>query len=112
MSADKKGLFLNFWRMLAPAELRDLSWVPEYRFAQALGRRYRFDYALPAAKVAVEVDGGQWAAGGGRHAKDGDREKLNLAASLGWCVFRFSPRMLDATPNACVSMVVSAIGQS
>ena len=34
-----------------------------------------------------------------------DREKLNIAASLGWLVFRFSPGQLKRNPLECVEIV-------
>lgn len=69
--------------------------VREYRFAPP--RRWRFDLAWPAHKVAVEVDGGTWV--GGRHSTgagfERDAEKLNEAALLDWMVLRVTPRMVD-----------------
>lgn len=63
-------------------------WEAEYRFHPV--RKWRFDRAFPAAKVAVEVDGGVWT--GGRHVRpvgyQRDLEKLNAAVSLGWRVLR------------------------
>ena len=53
----------------------------EYRFCE---RRWRFDFAWSGARVAVEVNGGRYAFAGGRHASDGDNEKLRRAAALGW----------------------------
>jgi hypothetical protein len=53
-------------------------------------RPWRFDYAWPEHRVALEVDGaaGAW----GRHSRPGgmraDHEKLNTAAVMGWCVLR------------------------
>lgn len=62
----------------------------EYRFHDV--RRWRFDFAWPELRVAVEVDGGTWAAG--RHNRgagfEGDAEKLNAATALGWRVFRYT----------------------
>jgi very-short-patch-repair endonuclease len=50
-------------------------------------RKWRFDFAFPSVKLAVEVDGR------GRHQRvDGvrkDCEKGNEAALLGWRVLRF-----------------------
>ena len=69
--------------------------VTEYRFAPP--RRWRFDAAWPAHKVAIEVDGGTWI--GGRHSTgsgyERDAEKLNEAALLAWIVLRVTPAMVD-----------------
>lgn len=81
----------------------------EYRFCP--GRRFRFDFAWPARRVAVEIDGGQWQAHGGRHATDADREKLNLAAVQGWRVLRFSPQMLRDAPSECMAAVKACLGE-
>jgi len=82
----------------------------EYKFAASIGRKFRFDFAWPSAKVAAECDGGQYAFRGGRHATDADREKLNYAAVLGWRVLRFSGSMLNDPENVC-RMVKWALGE-
>jgi very-short-patch-repair endonuclease len=78
------------WRM------RPLAGVPlqsEFRFHPT--RQWRFDFAWPEYRVAVEIDGrGQGKPGAvGRHQTvDGvrkDCEKINAAALLGWRVMRF-----------------------
>jgi very-short-patch-repair endonuclease len=82
---------------LLAIELRSMN-VPaferEYHFWP--GRRFRFDFAWPDRRLAVEVDGGT--ASGGRHTRAGgyerDCEKLNHAACMGWCVLRFTGRMV------------------
>ena len=81
--------------------------VAEYQFAPP--RRWRFDYAWPDSRVAVEFDGGQWVAHGGRHNRDTDREKLNHAAALGWRVLRFSNQQWEASPVDCVALIALAI---
>jgi very-short-patch-repair endonuclease len=75
--------------------------VPEYRFHPT--RKWRFDFAWPENKRAMEVEGGVWT--GGRHTRGSgflkDCEKYNAAASLGWRVFRFTPiqvRRLEHVP--------------
>lgn len=64
------------------------SFEAEYPFHP--GRNWRFDYAWPSARVALEVDGGS--GGYGRHSRPGgmrkDHEKLNTAALMGWTVLR------------------------
>lgn len=66
----------------------------EYRFHPE--RKWRFDYAIPAIRLAIEVEGGVWT--GGRHTSSkgflGDMEKYNEAALLGWCLIRTTPDQL------------------
>ncbi len=61
----------------------------EFRFSPP--RLWRFDFAWPSHKVAVEIEGGVWI--NGRHNRGSglvaDCEKLNRAAELGFRVFRF-----------------------
>lgn len=68
--------------------------VREYRFAPP--RKWRFDYAWPDLKIALEVEGGVWTRG--RHTRGAgflkDVEKYNAAASLGWLVLRCTPNQL------------------
>lgn len=109
-NADKADLFMDYWRMLVSDV--ELSPVPEYHFSKVVGRKHRFDWAWPKYRIGVEVDGGGWLPHGGRHGSDVDREKLNIAASLRWLVFRFSPAMLRQSPMECVNMVLQAIKDS
>lgn len=74
----------------------------EHKFCVA--RNWRFDIALTAHRVAIEVDGGTWmAGGGGRHNQPKgyaeDINKLNAAAFHGWRVFRCLPSQLTRTCN-------------
>ena len=68
--------------------------IAEYRFHPT--RKWRFDYAWPTKKVAVEIEGGIWI--GGAHVRGkhflSDCEKYNAAGLLGWRVFRFVPGQL------------------
>ena len=66
----------------------------EYKFHPT--RKWRFDFAWPGLKLAVEVDGGTWA--GGRHSRgqgyEDDCVKLNEAVLAGWRVLRVTPAMI------------------
>ena len=72
----------------------------EHRFHDT--RRWRFDFAWPEQKIALEIDGGIW-----MRTEDGrskghahpvrfvqDCEKMNEAAILGWRVLRATPQMV------------------
>lgn len=72
-------------------------------------RMWRFDYAIPDLKIAIEIDGGVWRYG--RHNRPegyiNDMEKLNTAASMGWLVLRFTPA--DRLNNATISLIRDAV---
>lgn len=65
-------------------------------------RKWRFDFAWPDKKVAVEIDGGQWTQNGGRHNRDSDRVKMNEAVASGWRVLRFSTQQIRQNPYGCI----------
>lgn len=81
--------------------------VKEYKFHPT--RRWRFDYAIPEHKIALEVEGGVWT--GGRHIRAqgflGDMEKYNTATLMGWRVFRTTPDELYKT--ATINLLRNAI---
>lgn len=65
--------------------------TPEYKFHPS--RKWRFDYACPEHKIAIECEGGIYT--NGRHTRGTgykkDMEKYNAAVELGWRVLRFTP---------------------
>jgi very-short-patch-repair endonuclease len=71
--------------------------VEEFRFHPV--RKWRFDFAWPQHRVALEVQGGIW--GGGRHSRGAamlkEWEKLNTAAMMGWRILYCQPRDLCMT---------------
>lgn len=62
----------------------------EYRFHPK--RRFRFDFAWPDRKLALECDGGVYSAGRHNRGKgmEDDNIKFAEAIKLGWRVLRFS----------------------
>lgn len=68
--------------------------VAEYRFHP--DRRWRFDFACPESRVAIEIEGGAWT--GGRHTRGAgfiaDAEKYMEATLLGWTVIRLPGPMV------------------
>ena len=108
MRQDKSESLRLALRLFAPRLLQSENLQREYRFAAP--RLWRFDWAWvrPMAPLAVEIDGGRYAPGGGRHAGDGDREKLNVATVLGWRVLRFSTQQVEREPERVVEVIVLA----
>ncbi len=88
---------MSFLEDLLELHLRERDLRPEareHRFHDS--RRWRFDFAWPSRKVAVEVDGGIYCRG--RHVRgggfEGDTEKGNAAVLADWRVLHFTPRMV------------------
>lgn len=73
----------------------------EYRFHT--DRRWRFDYAWPAAKIAVEIDGGQWQVTGRDLSREAERN--NEAQIAGWCVLHFTSEQIDKRVLWCAEQV-------
>lgn len=76
--------------------LKLLGYEREYRFHPT--RRWRFDFAFPANKIAIELHGAIFTQG--RHSRgagiEGDMEKINEAQILGWDVLAFSAGMVKS----------------
>ncbi len=75
----------------------------EYRFDEV--RRFRFDFAIPAHKLGIEIDGGIFGKGG--HSTPlgivRDMNKQNCAVMNGWWVLRFTPA--DVKGGTAIEMV-------
>ena len=83
--------------------------VKEFKFHPV--RKWRFDYAIPEHKIALEVEGGVWT--GGRHTSPkgflGDIEKYNTATLMGWRVFRTTPE--DLYKTVTIKLIKTAISR-
>lgn len=86
-----KALIRDVFTIICKTDL-GVECVKEYKFHPE--RRWRFDFAIPKYKIAIEIDGGIWTYG--RHNRSqgyiADMEKLNEAAALGWVVLKFTPQ--------------------
>lgn len=78
-------------------QLKAAKLFPE-REVRFCARRWRWDFAWPAKKVAVEVEGGIWS--GGRHARGGGIEsgieKRNAGLLLGWRVLQVTAKHVNS----------------
>lgn len=84
-----------------------LGMLREYRFCPP--RMWRFDFAWPERKLAVEIEGGTWS--GGRHTRGSgfaaDCSKYNAATMMGWRVLRYpAERVRDGTAVAQVASML------
>lgn len=81
--------------------------IREHKFHEV--RKWRFDYAIPSEKLAIEVEGGVWDYG--RHNRaDGflkDMEKYNAAAEDGWRLLRYTPTDLCKTKT--INQILNAL---
>lgn len=104
--AAKKTQIRDVFTVICKTDL-EVECVKEYKFHPE--RRWRFDYAIPEHKIALEVEGGVWTQG--RHTRPqgflGDIEKYNEATLMGWRVFRTTPTELYRT--ATVNLLKKAI---
>lgn len=87
------GVKLPFEKQMECAKL-DLGCY-EYKFHP--NRRWRFDFAWPELRIALEIEGGTRINGRhNRHAGyQADCEKYNEAQLLGWIVLRVTSEMVN-----------------
>lgn len=80
----------------------------EYRFHPV--RRWRFDFAYPGHRIAVEVEGATWTQG--RHTRGSgfleDCWKYNASSALGWRIVRLTGTLIKEDGRA-VQMIRDAI---
>lgn len=104
--SDLEAAFIAELRRIAPHVP-----PPEREYIFAAPRRWRFDFAWPARRVAVEAEGGVWS--GGRHVRpegfERDVEKYNCATAEGWRVLRCTRKMLDADPAAFIGLLLDVM---
>lgn len=81
----------------------------EFRFHPP--RRWRWDYAVPSMKLAIEYHGGIYS--GGRHVRgigfEKDREKMNTGQLDGWTILELTEEMVKS--GKAYEMIEKAISQ-
>ena len=84
--------FLFLWRVAQGPPLE-----PEFKFHPK--RKWRADFAHVASRTLIEIEGGIYLPGGGRHNRgDGyakDAEKYLEAVLAGWTVLRLTKAQLE-----------------
>lgn len=98
-------LFDAEWERWSPEKIEQ----PESEQQLIPGRDWLCDRVWRSARLIVEIDGGQWAPGGGRHNTDEDRDKCNLLTLHGWKVLHYSGTMLQNDPIGVIKQIVSVL---
>lgn len=78
--------------------------IREYKFD-----RWRIDLAVPSSLLAVEINGGRWLPGGGKHGTEQDRKKIRKLTLAGWRVLEYSTEMLANDPLAIIEEIREAL---
>lgn len=102
----------SYLELQMEAQIRD-SGLPspqiEYHFHPT--RDWRFDFAWPDIKLALEVEGGIY--NGGRHVTpkgfEGDCEKYNEATCLDWRVIRVTSKMINSSELKALTLITRMI---
>jgi hypothetical protein len=83
--------FCDLWEYYYP----NIDLEAEFRFCDK--RKFRFDFAHPETKTAIEINGGRWFKSGHSSGKGlkRDYEKINLAILDGWVVFQLCDDMVN-----------------
>lgn len=106
--SEAERAFFTRWLQLHTLEGAEYEPQREHKFAAAWARDWRFDFAWPVQKVAVEIEGGTWKGKGGHTTGVGyqkDCEKYNAAIELGWRVLRYTPQMVEAEPADVIQQI-------
>lgn len=101
--------FMTIWGSVIP------NTVPaperEHAFSADVEPEWRFDFAWPALKLAVELQGGTWIRG--RHNRGGgfrgDCEKMNAAQLAGWTVLQYTTDHMEKMPVQVVEEVAKEV---
>jgi very-short-patch-repair endonuclease len=98
---DAADTLLDYIRTLAPDMPKP---VRDHPF-----ERFRIDLAWPDKMLAVEVDGGQFKPGGGKHGSKRDYEKINALTMASWRVIRFRAIDMRADPIGTIDKIMEAL---
>lgn len=101
---DAADTLMDYLRTLAP-ELYPL-FVRDYPFG-----RFKIDLANADRQLAIEVDGGQFEPGGGKHGSKRDYEKINALTMDGWKVIRFRAIDMREDPLGTIDKIREALTQ-
>lgn len=107
MRSGLEDTFAHYIRFLAP----DLAARMVEQHPVGAGRKFRFDFAFPAERLGIELEGGLWSRGA--HSRPAgiqrDIEKHNFAVLNGWKVLRFSTDDIEDDPEDVIATIRTVI---
>lgn len=108
--SEAERAFKTRWLGLSTLDLEAVPMYQEYKFVHF--RNWRFDFAWPEQRVAVEIEGGVYMRVSGHTSAAGYQkncEKYNAAIEAGWVVLRYTPQMVKADPQGCIRQIEAVI---
>lgn len=105
---DLEGEFYAAWLRLAPPNTPQ----PERQYRWSYPRRHKADFAWPAQKIIVEIQGGTFAKSRMGHtgaSVEKDYERTNLAQRIGWVVLQYGTGAIEKRIVQIVEEIVVAI---
>lgn len=81
--------------------------IREYHF-----ENFRIDLADPQHMIAIEVDGGQFKPGGGKHGSKRDYQKTRRIAAAKWTLLRFTAEEVNDNPLGVIAEIREALCKS
>lgn len=104
-----KALSIGEETLAAHLKMHNVVFEREYKFHPV--RKWRFDFAIPECKLAIEVEGGSYTIG--RHQTaigfEKDLEKYNSAARLGWLLLRYTTSMVKN--GVAIAEIMDVLGR-
>jgi very-short-patch-repair endonuclease len=104
-AADLRKISPHELLLLAHLEQAGLPYLTEYRHP-ACPRQWRLDFAIPTARLGIEVEGGIHMLG--RHSRAAgfieDCIKYNWFAEAGWRILRYPPELIN--DNSAIEQIV------
>ena len=100
--------FLAIWKAFG-MPMVGVEPVEQHRFHES--RNWRFDFAWPVEKIAVELEGGVWSRRKMAHNTGAgiqrDIAKHNAAALCGWTVLRYTAKDLKSRPGVVAQQIAA-----
>lgn len=98
----------GLYQQALKTELERAGYAVETELVFSPPRRFRFDLAIPAINLAIEIEGATWVRGGHSTGAGIDRDctKGNLAVARGWRCLRYTTSQLRDRFGECLEQIL------